>query len=139
MQSAKHQLLAGKAPCSRNWTQIACPYWQQFSRAVAREFDEIIRPQIVARKGKPHAGGLVTTDAETSILQLLTDSGFNPSFHRTRETVDFAIGAARQPGRRALPQLIPDGMGPDTHLQVAIQLKHPFQLPPAGCPRFHML
>ena len=32
---AKHQLLAGKAPCGRNWTQVACPYWLQFSRAVA--------------------------------------------------------------------------------------------------------
>ena len=90
-----HQLLAGKAPCGKNWTQVACPYWPRFGRVTASDFGEKLKSQVHARKGKPHASGLFTSDADASVMQLLKDSGWSPSAHGTSETIDFAVGAAR--------------------------------------------
>ena len=35
-----------------------------------------------------------------------------------------------QPSKRALPTLLPEGLGKEVHLQLALQMKHPFTLQP---------
>ena len=46
-------------------------------------------------------------------------------------TIATRVTAGVQPTGRAMPQLLPDGLGPESHLEVAKGLTHPFARPPS--------
>ena len=73
------------------------------------------------RGGTPSARGGVAVEVSAS--------GFTPSGGRALGVVATRIAAASQPVRRALPQLLPDGLGPDRHLRAAHGVAHPFYRP----------
>jgi hypothetical protein len=85
----------------------------------------------VVGKNVKHLAGLFGEDG-ASIMVLLDDSGFVPSAGRTNATSADHISACVQPSRRVAPMLIPEGLGPSTHLAVALGLQHPFIRNPAS-------
>ena len=122
-----HISLQGKSPDGRSWTAVASPYWPAFARLMAKSW-AWARGQSKSSSSSHLAGLRVSEDAD--MTNVLNTSGFNPSGKRARETVAANVGAGSQPVRRALPQLIPDELGPMLHLKVAHQTKHPFLVSP---------
>ena len=55
--------------------------------------------------------------------------GFEPSGRRSANVVAQRVAAGNQPTRRAVPTLLPEGLGPEDHLCLALQLCHPFDMP----------
>ena len=62
---------------------------------------------------------------------LLLDMGFEAPGRLDVSTVATRVTAGVQSTGRAMPQLLPDGLGPDYHLEVAKGLTHPFARPPS--------
>jgi len=80
-------------------------------------------------KDTSHASGLGVFDASVDLASALGEKDFRPSRHRTREVIAQRVAAGLQPTKRALPSLLPEGLGPECHLDLALRLVHPFQLP----------
>ena len=70
-------------------------------------------------------------DAEESVLGILERFDFVPSGKRSREVVAAHAASGSQPRGSALPSLLPDGLGPGTHLRMALSTTHPFARPPS--------
>ena len=64
-----------------------------------------------------------------SLSERLEEQGFSPSGRRTANVIAQRVAAGVQPSRRAMPTLLPEGLGPEVHLELALQLVHPFELP----------
>ena len=69
-------------------------------------------------------------DHEAGLGDALGQAGFQPSGKRSLEVIATRIAAGMQPVRRALPQLLPDGLGADLHLQMAHRITHHFHSKP---------
>ena len=65
-----------------------------------------------------------------SLEQFLHKSLFVLSGSRPISGVARRVGSVIQPVRRAVPQLIPEGLGTRFHLAVARDVEHPFLRPP---------
>ena len=76
-----------------------------------------------------HTSGFVPTSLDESLVSVLDDKEFSPSRHRTNPVISQRVAAGLQPSKRALPSLLPEGLGTECHLSLALQLVHPFQLP----------
>ena len=57
--------------------------------------------------------------------------GFEPPRNSDASTIATRVTAGVQPTGRAMPQLLPDGLGPESHLEVAKGVTHPFARPPS--------
>ena len=123
----EHIPLVGFAPCGRNWTAVAGPYWPAFARAWAQVWSPVLSECQV--KDASHIAGLQCFDAESSLEVRLQKQGFVPSGRRSANVVAQRVAAGGQPARRAVPTLLPEGLGPDNHLHLALKLTHPFELP----------
>ena len=64
-------------------------------------------------------------------VEALVESRFKPSGGRSVEKAADLLASGIQPTRKALPQLVPDGMPPDLHLKAALRVKHPLAYEPA--------
>ena len=62
--------------------------------------------------------------------EALAASNFRPSGGRSLEKTADVLSTGWQPTRKALPQLIPDGLPLHLHLQAALGTKHPLAYPP---------
>ena len=106
---------------------MASPYWPAFALRMVRSW---VWAQGQAKSSSSaHLAGLQLAQGE-DLTSAFNASGFNPSGKRTRETIAARVGAGSQPVRRALPQFIPEGLGPLLHLQLAHQARHPFLVGP---------
>ena len=76
-----------------------------------------------------HLAGVHCWNTEMSLAEQLEEQGFSPSGRRTANVIAQRVAAGVQPGRRAMPTLLPEGLGPEVHLELALQLVHPFELP----------
>ena len=74
------------------------------------------------------------TDKSTSILDALKDMNVTPSGKRSAHSIAARASTGVQTARRAIPQLIPDGMTPAEHVHVALNVCHPMQLQPTLFP-----
>ena len=72
---------------------------------------------------KEFAGGMMEND---SIEQFLVRSYLVSSGRASREAVCMRISSSSQPTKRAVPQLVPDGLSPDAHVVRALECVHPF-------------
>ena len=63
---------------------------------------------------------------------ILHERRFVPSGRRAPQVVAARVAAGSQPSGRALPQLIPDFLSPEEHLQVAMVTQHPLGLSTAA-------
>ena len=62
--------------------------------------------------------------------EALVGSNFKPSGKRSIEKSCDTMATGLQPTRKALPQLLPDGLPPHLHLQAALATKHPMAYKP---------
>ena len=122
----KHISLESRAPNGQAWTSIASAYWPGFAEKWAEVWTWAAgMPQ---GKRRSHLAGW-TADSGLSVHRLITESGFRPSGRRSAETISLRIGAGLQPTRRALPTILPEGLGTEMHLQAAHMIPHPFARP----------
>ena len=64
------------------------------------------------------------------MMTCLENIGSKPSGGRAISTVASRVASCVQPTKRLAPTLLPGGLGPQTHLAVALQTQHPFSRPP---------
>ena len=98
--------------------------WPQCADAMAECFDGI-RGTSVAPKCV-HLAGFMAPAADDSMLVCLEQIGFKPSGGRAISTVASRVAACIQPTRRLAPTILPEGLGTEAHLAVALQTQHPF-------------
>ena len=75
-----------------------------------------------------HLSGMLSPPGQ-SLEQFLHKTHFQPSGARPISGVARRVGSVIQPVRRAVPQLIPEGLGTLFHLAVARDIEHPFLRP----------
>jgi hypothetical protein len=85
-----------------------------------------------AGKNVKHLAGLFGGDQNVTVMALLDSAGFVASGGRANATSADHVSACIQPSRRVAPMLVPEGLGPSTHLAVALSLQHPFLRAPAS-------
>ena len=81
-----------------------------------------------------YRSALLIARTDMTLDAALSHAQFEPSGKRCRRSIGAQIGTGRQPRGRALPQLVPDMLGPEAHLTVAQAVTHPFTRPPTLFP-----
>ena len=125
-----HISLQGMAPCGKSWTAIASPYWPEFAREWVRQCAHLFLDSNDERLPPLHFAGFPYVDPDVTVESLLRDMGFEVPKKGDIEVVATRVTAGVQPTGRTVPQIIPDGLGPDDHLLVARKLVHPMARPP---------
>ena len=74
---------------------------------------------------------MMVAPSGSSNMEVLTGSNFVPSGGRSLEKTSDDLPTGIQPTRKALPQLLPDGMPPHLHLRASLRVKHPMAYEPA--------
>ena len=126
----EHIRLRGQAPCGRDWTSIAGPYWPGFARAIVDCWSHLLHDDSSRYRGAAYRSAMLTEDKDLSMADTLDTVEFDPSGGRHRAVAGAQVAAGRQPRGRALPQLVPDMLGPEVHLDVALRVQHPLTRPP---------
>ena len=82
-----------------------------------------------------YEGGIEKPFGRTALLvkyvplaDQLEAQGFVPRSRRIANVIAQRVAAGVQPVKRALPMLLPEGLGPEAHLELVLQLAHLFQL-----------
>ena len=109
---------------------MASSFWQRFSYIFAGVWNWA--QQIALERSGVHLAGMLSPPGQ-SLEQFLHKSKFQPSGSRPISGVARRVGSVIQPVRRAVPQLIPEGLGTRFHLAVARDIEHPFLRPPTSC------
>jgi len=120
----EHINLVGKAPCGRAWTAVASAYWPQFAAMIVKTWAHLLNVEQATRYvASAYRSGFALTAADSSegMVDALASTDWAPSSKRARTTIAARIASGLQPRGRAIPQLIPDLLGPDTHLAVALK------------------
>ena len=97
--------------------------WQRFSYNLARVWNW------AQERSSVHLSGMLSPLGQ-SLEQFLHKTHFQLSGSRPISGVARRVGSVIQPVRRAVPQLIPEGLGTIFHLAVARNVEHPFLRPP---------
>ena len=120
-----HQILRGTGPDGRAWTAVASPYWPAFAEewALTCGFCQPCADELVPVASHLHGFGIAQD--ETPINDLLSGANFVPSAGSSVHTSALRIAAGLQPPGRKMPTILPEGLGPDEHLKVALGLQHP--------------
>ena len=110
---------------------MASPYWPAFVVEWVRVCCELFLAAFSERRPPCHFAGIPSVDPLTSVEALLEDMGFDVPRASDRLNVALRVSAGFQPTGRSLPQVLPDGLGPDDHLKVAMASIHPMARPPS--------
>ncbi|CAK0843649.1 unnamed protein product [Prorocentrum cordatum] len=105
--------LRGRAPDGRKWAYAAAAFWPGVARIVAQHWG-CVRDADVELCKQRAAGWIDASGAD--MREIVQASGFMPSGRRAADSASRKVAAAMQPVRRALPQLVPDGMSPDARV-----------------------
>jgi hypothetical protein len=101
--------------------------WPLLADSIAKCVDGIrsviINPKCV------HLAGFSTPADGTSMVACLEHIGFKPSGGRAVSTVASRVASCVQPCKRLAPTILPEGLGPATHLSVALQNRIRFRGP----------
>ena len=124
-----HVRLRGLAPNGIDWTKVASPYWPAWARQVAEKWSAAMWRRENKMKRMEQAPMMIT-DGSVSHSTALRNSRFVPSGGRSLIKAADVLATGVQPTRKALPQLIPDGLPPELHLQAALSARHPLSYPP---------
>ena len=125
-----HVSLQGNAPCGESWTAVASPYWPEFARAWVAVCAFLF--VWTKRPGPPLVfAGFASVPADVDVHAVLEEMDFQMPKGQERLTTATRVGAGIQPAGRAMPQLLPDGLGPKDHVTVALATTHPLARPPA--------
>ena len=124
-----HIGLQGKAPCGENWTVLASPYWPKFAQEWVRTCAFLRPASSEAPAAASHLTGFAVDDPSTGVVQRLQKRGFKPARKQSPFAIVVRVRAVAQPRGLALPTLLPEGLGPESHLAVARAATHPVALP----------
>ena len=102
--------------------------WPQLADAIAACVDDLKGTTVTPKC--THLAGFGAPLSGDSMLSCLQSSGFRPSGGRALSTVSSRVAACVQPSKRLAPTILPEGLGPASHLAVALQTEHPFSRPP---------
>ena len=124
-----HTILRGQGPGGKAWTAIASPYWPAFATewALVCAFCKPCADELVAVAS--HLLGFGTAEDDVPIDEILKRANFIPSAGTSILTSAIRVAAGLQPPGRRLPTLLPEGLGPDEHLRVALGVQHPVARP----------
>ena len=106
----------------------AARIWPPFAVCFAGLFNDLVGVTVLPKCA--HIAGLAHPVVDASIRECLTSINYSPSGGRAVETVSNRIAACIQPTKRLAPTLLPEGLGPEAHLKVALEMQHPFARPP---------
>ena len=124
-----HIKLEGQSPSGENWTAVAGPYWPEFARKIAKTWAFL--QEVWCEPCQSTVGaGLLESDPGVALSDIVEGANFVASGKRSTTTIARRVSAGLQPSKRALPQLVPDGLGPAEHLVVAQNVVHPYLRPP---------
>ena len=122
-----HNFHSGMSPSVNFWSFVTSSFWHRFSYKLAGVWDWA---QHTALKcSSVHLAGMLSPPGQ-SLEQFLHKTHFQPSGTRPISGVARRVGSVIQPVRRAVPQLIPEGLDTLFHLAVARDIEHPFLRPP---------
>ena len=126
---AEHIALQGAAPCGQNWTTVASPYWPSYAADWARIASRC--PPVTTRftPGASRLSGFAAERKDWTVDNFLEHKQLQPSKKRSVSITSMRVCAGVQPPGRAVPCLMPEGMGPESHLAIALQLVHPMARP----------
>ena len=124
-----HTVLRGQGPGGKAWTAIASPYWPAFAHSWACEcsFCKPCDDELIPVSS--HLVGFGIAPDDVPISELLEQCNFTPSGGAAIATSALRVAAGLQPPGRKLPTLLPEGLGPQEHLKVALGLQHPVARP----------
>ena len=122
-----HKFHSGMSPGVNSWSFVASSFWQRFSCKLAGVWDWA--QQMVLERSCVHLAGMSSPPGQ-SLKQFLHKTHFQPSGARPLSGVARKVGSAMQPVRRAVPQLVPEGLGTHFHFAVARDTEHLFLRPP---------
>ena len=71
-----------------------------------------------------------TVRSSGTILEMIENADFAPSRHRAPTIIRTRVARGGQTSGSSLPQLVPDAMTPDAHLDTTLRLVHPVARPP---------
>ena len=125
----EHIRLRGKAANGVDWTRIAAPYWPGWARAIASKWMPVLKAHCRKEKWQD-AAPLMVTGSGSTIGETIAGSNFSLAKGRTIEKYADTISSGVQPTRKALPQLIPDGLPEHLHLEAALMVQHPMTYGP---------
>ena len=120
-----HQILRGSGPGGKAWTAIASPYWPAFAEewALTCGFCQPCNDELIPVASHLHGFGVAPDDVP--INDLLEGANFAPSSGASVHTSALRVAAGMQPPGRRMPTILPEGLGPDEHLRVALGVQHP--------------
>ena len=99
---------------------MAEPYWPKFAANIVSAWSFLFTSeQAEFYHGAAYRSGFFNDGREDDLSTTLQSLAFTPSGKRTVEIVVTRVAAGLQPRGRALPQLIPDLLGPEPHLAVS--------------------
>ena len=82
------------------------------------------------KTGWQDAATIMVTGSGCSVGETIAKSNFSLAKGRTIEKYTDTISSGVQPTRKALPQLIPDGLPEHLHLEAALMVQHPMTYGP---------
>ena len=76
-----------------------------------------------------HLAGWAHLGGDSPLVETVGAMGFQPGGGRDLEVIAKRVSTGIQPTRRALPTLLPEGLGELAHLELALKVPHPYTLP----------
>ena len=128
----EHIILRGPAPQGVPWTRVAAPYWPAWCRAIVRAWNPTLQQELDGHAFEQAGRPSLLLNQSTAMDVAFHESSFQPSGHRSGDQLAAVVSTGRQPSRGALPQLLPDGLPPEVHLQAALSIRHPYSAVPSA-------
>ena len=125
-----HIRLWGKAKNGVDLTKMSTPYWPAWARAIAKRWMKVLNAHC-RKEGWQNAAPLMITGNGSTIGETIEGSNFSLAKGRTVEKYADTLSSGVQPTRKALPQLIPDGLPEHLHLEAALMVNHPMTYVPS--------
>ena len=102
--------------------------WPALVRAVA-VIVECIKTVPKGAGASKHLAGVTLRNPDQNYIERALEAGFIPSGRRSAMSIAYRLASGVQAPGRAFPTIMPEGLGPSEHLEIALSLTHPFLWP----------
>ena len=119
---------SGRIKSVTRWMGTAVPYWPAWAEAVAKTWTSALRSHVRKANWEQSAPMLMKMPGATA-METMRTSNHVPAGGRSVEKAADTMAGGIQATRKKLPQLLPDGLPPDMHLQAAMTVQNPLSYP----------